>query len=404
MNDDLEAKVGMSMNIRSIFIVVTILLSLCFNAHATVRFAHITDLHIFEDAKRNFESKISASDFYISIKKINEISKNLKDASQEPLAFVLLSGDIGVGKLLKVDPKVGKLVKDPQKWNQALSSIAKMMHTSNVKKWLIVPGNNDLFEEQPTSVVFYRDFLKELQDMPNIKDAGISIIDFRLDASQQAHPHSQPGMYVLQDFVFVGWDNSYFKNNNSVKNYIGKNDKVIPVANTLEYQSVQKLSKILKECKAKYAFIFYHIPEIDDPYLIQFNEFEEGNVVSKRLKEARDLSPLFAKGLYPYSAWTVPLGVRKAWEETVTNTSGKGPIIKGLFAGHFHDHKKETYLSTLWLKTKKYKDEILDKLYVAPPFAVKNQTHYPPPERATGGQIITIGDKGTITRELFWFD
>jgi len=42
-------------------------------------------------------------------------------------------------------------------------------------------------------------------------------------------------------------------------------------------------------------------------------------------------------------------------------------------------------LSTLWLKTQKYKKEILNKLYIAPPVAVKNQTQYPPSQRARGG-------------------
>jgi hypothetical protein len=373
---------------------------LCVSTFASIQFAHITDLHIFEDKKRQEESQISATDFTISINKINEISKNLKT----PLAFVLLSGDIGVGKLLSLDPKTGKLIKDPKKWPQAIDSIVPMLKNSTVKTWLLVPGNNDLYEEKPESIQFYSQFLKELQARSEIKQAGLSIVDFRLDATQKAQPASSPGMYALQNFIFVGWDNSFFKNNNSVKNYMGKDGHLIPLDQTIEYQSLKKLKEKLESSKAKYAYIFYHIPEIDDPYLILFDESQKNNIVSKRLDEAKAISPSFAQGLYPYSAWTVPLGVRQLWEKIVTRNDAKAPIIKGLFAGHFHDHKKETYLSTLWVKSKKYKDEILKKLYIAPPVSVKNQTQYPNPDRATGLQIITIQDDGNVLRKPYWFD
>lgn len=392
------------MEIRQILIVCMLQLLLTTNTWGEVRFAHITDLHIFEETKWEDEAKISTVDFSISINKINEISNQLKDMSKEPLAFVLLSGDIGVGKLIKTDTKTGGLVKDSQKWNQAVDSIAKIIKISQVKTWLVIPGNNDLYKEDPTSINFFRDFIEELHHKPEMKTANISIIDFRLEASQQIQPSSPPGTYIIGDFIFMGWDNSYFKNNNSVNHYQDNDARMIPISKTLEYKSVQKLSDRLKESKAKYAYLFYHIPDIDDPYLIHFDKFSHNNIVSKRLRDARKLSSRFANGLYPYSAWTVPLDVRRAWENTVTKSRKKGPLVKGLFAGHFHDHKKATYLSTLWLKTKKYKDEILNKLYLAPPVAVKNQTQYPLSQRATGGQIITINDKGGITREIFWFD
>lgn len=392
------------MRIRQILIVCLLQLPLSTNGWGEVSFAHITDLHIFEETKWEYEAKISTIDFSKSIKKINEISNKLTDTSKNALAFILLSGDIGVGKLIKTDPKTGKLIKDSQKWNQAVDSIAQIIKISQVKIWLVVPGNNDLYNEDPASINFLRDFIEELHHKPEMRTAGISIIDFRLESSQQVQPSSHPGTYVIGNFVFMGWDNSYFKNNNSVNHYRGSDERIIPISKTLEYKSVQKLSDRLKESKAKYAYLFYHIPDIDDPYLIRFDEFANDNVVSQRLRDARELSPRLAKGLYPYSAWTIPLSVRKAWENTVTKPLGKGPVVKGLFAGHFHDHKKETYLSTLWLKTQKYKKEILNKLYLAPPIAVKNQTQYPPSQRATGGQIITINDKGDITRELFWFD
>lgn len=388
----------------------------CCPLFATARFAQVTDLHIFEDPKQERESRISTSDFDVSIKKINQISKALEANLKASLDFVLLSGDMGIGKLLKREPitekgknitvgkeeKSFKLVKDVEKWNKAKVSLARILQGSTVKKWLIVPGNNDLYEERHDTISFFRDFLKELQEMPEIKAAGLSLVDFRLEATQEAQPGTPPGMYVLKDLLFVGWDNSYFKNTYSAKKFVNADHQLVPMEQTAEYQSVQKLSQALKASRAKYAYVFYHIPEIDDPYMIKFDEKEKGNPVSKRLEEAMTLSPALAKDLYPYSAWTVPLSTRRAWENLVTNKTFKAPLIKGLFAGHFHDHQKKTYETTAWVKTKDYKADILNKLYIAPPVSVKHQEKYPVSDQARGGQIVTIDEEGHVTRDIFW--
>ena len=392
------------MVLRQFLISFILFCTFVLNALATVRFAHISDLHIFEDAKRASETKISANDFQKAINEINRTSDLLKKQSKAPLEFVVVTGDIGIGKLLKVDGVTGKLSKDPRQWNQAKEFLANIMKESKIKRWLFLPGNNDLYKERDGTVGFYKNFLSELQERPEIKNADLSIVDFRLDASQAAQSISPPGTYQTKDFLFIGWDNAYFKNNNSIKSFISKDHKVIPFTRTREYQSLQKLSHVLNTSKAKYAYIIYHIPEIDDPYLVRFDASKESNPAFQRLKEANELSPTLAKEVYPYSAWTVPWGVRDTWENIVTNRVTQSPLIKGLFAGHFHDHKKYIYSTTSWNKTKKYNPQILKKLYIAPPVSIKNQSQYPPSQQARGGQIITIDDSGDVTRDFLWFD
>jgi hypothetical protein len=388
------------MRFKPIFCILFLYIAISLNAWSIVQFAQLSDPHIFEDNKRASEAKVSTHDFEKSIEKMNEISKGLKS----PLNFVLLSGDIGIGKLLTTEPITNNVIKATQKWSEAIQTIANMLIKSNVKKWFFVPGNNDLYEERAETVSFFSQFLKELQNRPEIRKAGLQLIDFRLDSAQKAQPESAPGIYLFQNFLFVGWDNSFFKNNNSLKNYFGKDGKIIPLDKTIEYQSLEKLKNVLESSKATYAYIFYHIPDIDDPYLVLFDESKKDNIVSKRMKEALDISPTFAKDFYPYSAWTVPAGVRDLWEKIILRPTGKGPEIRGLFAGHFHDHKKETYLTTNWLKDKRYQAEILKKLFLAPPISVKNQTQYPLIDRATGLQIITINDNGSVIRKAYWFE
>jgi hypothetical protein len=77
-------------------------------------------------------------------------------------------------------------------------------------------------------------------------------------------------------------------------------------------------------------------------------------------------------------------------------------VIKGLFVGHFHDHKKQTYLTTTWVGDKNYNPEILNKLYLAPPVSLKLQGQYPPSHQARGSQIVTIDDNGDVSRKAVW--
>ena len=59
----------MIMRIRQILIVCLLQLPLSTNGWGEVSFAHITDLHIFEETKWECEAKISTIDFSKSIKK-----------------------------------------------------------------------------------------------------------------------------------------------------------------------------------------------------------------------------------------------------------------------------------------------------------------------------------------------
>lgn len=384
--------------LRSFLFTVVAMICMIFQTFATVRFVHFSDPHIFESIKYQKEAATSAKDFDELVKKIHAHSKG-------PLDFAIVTGDLGVGKFLEVNPKTGLYEQKRSEWDAGLKTLAAILKDSGIKRWFFVPGNNDLFEEIPQTITYYQDFLKQLGSVSELQKEGISVIDFRLEAPQKAQSNMPAGMYMLKDMLFVGWDNSYFKNNNEVKHYIGKDGKIIPFDQTLEYKSVQKLSGALKPSKAKFAYIFYHIPSIDDPFLIQTDNKKAKEIVERRMTEAETLSPTFARGLYPYSAWTVPLEVRQAWEETVSNQSKQGPIIKGLFAGHFHDHKKEIYRTTSWVKSDQYKPELLKKLYLSPPVSLKLQASYPPSERARGSQIVSIDEKnGDVSREMIWLD
>ena len=242
--------------------------------------------------------------------------------------------------------------------------------------------------------------------MPQIKESNLTLVDFRPESKNKTFGKFSPGTYKIGDLLFVGFDNSFFKNNNTFKKFLDGKGNVLPSEEVTEYTHLSTLNELIKKSSAKYAYVFYHIPEVDDPWMVKFSSDSKAkggdNVVSKRLREAHFLSPVLAKEVYPHSSWTVADKIRKLWESIVTNKEFKTPIVKGLFAGHFHDNQKSVYKNFGWIRTKGYKKEILDKLYISPSISVKNQFEYGTKDRARGGQLITINNKGEVTRKLFW--
>lgn len=100
--------------------------------------------------------------------------------------------------------------KDQSKWNQAVKTVSNTIAKSDTKLWLLVPGNNDLYDEISTTINFYADFVEDLKNTPAIKKSNIKIVDFRLEAADRIGDFA-PGTLKIDDNIFIGWDNSFFK-------------------------------------------------------------------------------------------------------------------------------------------------------------------------------------------------
>lgn len=387
---------------------------------ASVKFVHLTDPHLFEVAGKENESADSAVHFRTTITYINTM-ENPKN--KKKLSFVVLTGDLGVEKLItksqissgeakkkpntvviEEDGKLFELTKNKEKWNSGLKTLANIIAKSKSKLWLMVPGNNDLYDEIPSTIIFYADFIKDLKATVQAKNTDIRIVDFRLE-SQDSIEGFKPGTLKIGDKLFIGWDNSFFKNNYSIKRFLDKNKKPISIEQLAEYKSLQKLSDVINTSDAKYVYIFYHIPEVDDPWRINFDvdpDDPDDNTVSQALKEAARLSPELAKGIYPYSAWMIPIEIRKMWENLIVSPLGRVEIM-GLFAGHFHDPQREIYNGFKWLRDVRYKPEILSILHIAPSISAKNQHTAAPKDRSRGGEVVFIDDLGRVKVERFFW-
>ena len=401
-----------------------LILSIIFISHksfaGSLQFVQITDPHIFEANHKDKESRNSMIYFYLAIEKANDINIRLKNSGQSPLDFILMTGDLGIEKLLKLVPASGNenaikitkdnqlfdLVKDEEKWQAALIELDKLLQDSDVKTWLFVPGNNDLYEDNPDSIKLYEEFVTELKNTEQIKKAGIKIVDFRLESKDKMASNLLPGTYEKGNLVVIGFDNSFFKNDGSLKHFLNEDGSIKNKEDTIEYAHIAKLSETLKSSKKKYAYIFLHIPEIDDPWLAKFDvsDKKDDNPVYKKMKKIQAESKELASTVNPYSSWMVPDYIRKEWEKVITNKNFEIPEIRGIFTGHFHDKDKATYSGFHWLKSENYDLRILNKLYISPTVSVKNQLSYLiDQDCARGIQHVTIDqNNGNVKRKIFW--
>src|SRR5205085_2749866 len=100
-----------------------------------------------------------------------------------------------------------------------------------------------------------------------------------------------------------------------------------------------QVEDLLKNDNSKYAYVFYHIPEIDDPYLVTLKLDQEP--LKTRIANKAAIGDSFYD-----SAWYVQRDVRDEWNKVVMNST-----VRGLFAGHFHDNKRQSYLGFQWKDT-----------------------------------------------------
>jgi len=144
----------------------------------------------------------------------------------------------------------------------------------------------------------------------------------------------------------------------------------------------------------EHTFIFYHIPEIDDPFpAFGARTAEDKDKLAKREIDRGELGKDF-----PYSAWTVRPNVRTMWNEVVKNKD-----VKGLFAGHFHYPRRQIYQGFGWVQGSTYLSGSLTKLLVCPPVASKRQGDAPVQARGFREVSIDCGS-GKINSTIFWYE
>jgi hypothetical protein len=361
-------RIRLTPNVRYLLLIVILSVTCSVGAMAQeIRFVQITDPHLFDKGQEETENKAALA---ACIKKINDQMNG-----GAAYSFAVVTGDIGIENLVS-DVVGGRRIEEPtlamrkRRIELGAEQLASILEASRIRVWLFVPGNNDLFDEDPDTLNYYRSFIEELR-----KDlSGFDVIDLCPDEPDKY----ELGVHRVGAFVFIGFNNASFKNNND-SNRIGNNkDK------QLEY--VGQVVQRLKSVDSRGAYIFYHIPELDDPHLVL-----DGDEDTAAKRKKYDGNP------YPFSSWFVDKDVHDEWKKKVVNDQR----VRGLFAGHYHDWRRDTYLSNRWMQTSDYSSGSLSKLYVCPPLAIKRQRESE--SQARGFQEVTIDGTGRIVTRIFWF-
>jgi len=399
----------------------------CGAASGQIKFVQITDPHLYDDGQETENKRALA----VAVTKINTLIDFGGD-----YRFVVVTGDIGIEKLVKplldqqeelrkekekaeqkdkaaIQEKIDRIDRAiPLKITGAALEVANILGQSKMKAWLFLPGNNDLIDEKTDTIKYYRDFIEQLrQNLP-----GKDVIDL---CPTDTDPKS--GVYSAVDgFAFIGFNNASFKNNNDAQRISSDGKNIAAIVARTDPQKCEGLStaeeaqadagtatpsslpmtlttgeqlKYVQQVvdrigldKKRRAYVFYHIPEIDDPYAVLEANYD---LLANRKLTRSDQ--------YALSSWFVDGCVRLRWAKVVTNDR-----VSGLFAGHFHDWRRRTYENFRWLVTPDYPGGTLTKLYVCPPLAIKRQDNQP--AQARGFQAVSIDGTGKVAVNVFWYD
>lgn len=338
----------------------------CASGFADINFVQVTDPHIF-DGKGDIPGNKEALRWCI-----NQLNGRV-DAKAD-YKFVIVTGDLGLEGL----PAAGN-EKEPNAIIDRAKQLAEILKEAKVKQWLFLPGNNDLEEEDPRTIGTFHKFIQALK----VELPGMTIVDFCPVDNEEGS-----GVHLEGTCRFIGFNNASFKSNDLGTNAEEKNGPF----HSWQLKHVEEvLDRLKPPADFKSAFVFYHIPEIDDPYYVSLDPNHRD--FQKREKDRGELGKDF-----PYSAWTVAPDVRSKWNEVVRDER-----VKGLFAGHFHSADRAVYQNFKWVRDPNYLSGSLLKLSVCPPLASKKQEGAP--VQARGFREVSVDcDSGEIKSTIFWYD
>jgi 3',5'-cyclic AMP phosphodiesterase CpdA len=382
-----------------------------------VRFAQITDVHIFDAAGKDTDDPVENLRGLEWV--VDEI--NRRNEAGPRYDFVAFTGDLGLEAVLKEPvlnsgPALKKLSKRDSGYygrlyeeldksftpdqNAALlrdidhgldgpvGLFARLLSRSKVRRWVFVPGNNDLLDEMPVTVYGFHRFVKLLQDALSPSKVVVDL----------TRPGGGPTHLTLGNCHFFGFDNSSFKNNYTDE-YL---DMVRPVQEGLVKALADEVGRVgarAEDGSKSFVYVFCHIPDINDPYLQSHNDPWLKDYLAKRSSPNRTNRKYDSP--YPRSAWTVSSETRRSWDTLI-----KQGYVKKVFTGHFHSPDRSRYESLGWVESPEYPSIRLDKLSLCPPVAVKNQVkEFNSPQRgARGFRDVTVrNDTGDIVSTcLVW--
>ena len=224
---------------------VALLLLICWRTSAAITFVQLTDPRLFSGVQENDQALVAC------IQKINARNRLMH------FSFVVLTGDIGIEDLVSTrNRETGRrelkseACRDRDLKNGA-ERFAAIIADSEVKKWLFVPGSNDLVDEDPRTIEYYNRFITDVGEALSNRGCGTDAVNLI---------NVETRNYVIdRHCAFIGFNNSSSKGNNLAENAAGWKDAQLNEIKKVD----QSIREIAAKNEAQLVYIFYHIPEVD---------------------------------------------------------------------------------------------------------------------------------------------
>jgi hypothetical protein len=352
-----------------------------------ITFAQITDAHIFDEGwmESGSDPFRHALDDRVALHwAIDEINRlYLAEKPEDRISFIVYTGDLGLQNVFfpqnAANPSHKSAVPQSRNCNviafkpqPGLPPISSQLAEDEVvaefdrlavRKVYILPGNNDLIDEQVADWPRYDCFVDELKVKLLALPHPVYLESLTVDHAVNAGP-----------VRLAGLDSASFKD---VSKYSGAcSGGTIPVTGApspvplppgCPEPQLRSLQKLLAGGQSAPLLLFTHIPDLIDPY---------------RKKPS----------------WQIDVSARGQWEQEACDAH-----LLGIFTGHFHSADRSLYATNTGTAKLALKKCVADKTWVTPPLAVKVQTK--DSVQARGLVVVTIrgGASAAIKVDPDWY-
>jgi hypothetical protein len=425
-------------------------------------FVHATDPHLFLKAVKDDEKKEAEKERQQGLNKkaLKDMLKHigsLPDGNGPP-AFLLLTGDLGIDpceiceaqkptatvtpaqspsppaqpestpKPKDKKPSVQDCLKVVDNWRTTqVDTVANILGESPVSDIYLVAGNNDIANESAgdEALQYFNKFIDDVQKQ--LAKAKSRVVLHNLT---RCYASGEPASTCYadiksSDYRLIGFPSYSFKSD--------KDEATVDHSKAQErqFETFRQLLEQARDADRK-VVVVTHTPPMDDPYALG---------QSRYLNPTPSLTEASAKTATPSASPTAVIATPSPSEtatpaETPTpaatatppgkKASGQTPTEKassvatwkvsqkliddwrdltawdsvaGVLAGHFHDSHKEIYRQPyVWSSGSR---AAFQKLFLAPPLAVKNQDSSP--FQARGFSLVHL-HPDRIESRLFWYD
>ena len=318
---------------------------------------HATDPHIFEEPGRGRRLTHEPANRAALRAMIREI------ATIDGANILVITGDFGLDRTwtTDADPVPGTSLTDTTRHRRAaqvdsIATILAELAPGPVRDIYVIPGNNDLALEspRPADLAYINGIFSDVATA--LADHDIVLHDLSACyADGASNPAGCVADVAGSDLRFVGFPSYSFKNNEDAP----------PDDPNEEYQDRQLAEFAQAVSDAHRNVLLSHIPALDDPY--------SGD-----------------------PAWGVSADILTQWRDVVD-----GAPVVAVLAGHFHDYRRDRYVRPYSWSTVTTPQPNANKLLVAPPLAIKNQTDTP--AQARGFALVRLRER-RVTRRIYWYD